>query len=183
MKIEKTILNANVNFYSSGSYKEELVAVLVTDLDGLGDGWSYNFGQWTSTGFIKLMTAPIKPFEDIDDNGKLKFTTDFSRTDIQHSVVDYDTGDTLKRIYEQENSPDHLKCYSADTENTLQIDSILFGLQFWKDGEETISKSKWDTGRTFIYTCDADIGNDEIRLTIAPSIYMAKVNKIGCLRC
>jgi len=181
--------NVIVNFYTN---KDGLVAVRATDLSALGEGWSYNFGVYRTLGFTKLLTGRIDTIggvdtdADIDDKGRLNFTTEITRDNILSIQEDYDTGDELSYIYRQEGSPASLSCLSASTE-TLKVDSVYFAVQFFKSGEETITKGKYDTGRTFFYHCnayfDGDSDPEERRLDIAPNLYMAKGNKIGCLTC
>ena len=95
----------------------------------------------------------------------------------------YKTTKTLKQYYDNGEIDPSLTCYSANTSN-LTIPSAYLVVSFYKDGEETVVKSKYDSGYTYFYECDSIDEDDDIkRNTIAGSLKKAEENKLDCLSC
>jgi len=170
----------NVNFFSDND--DKLISFLATDIDLLSDGWSWKFGLWKDGTTIDFENKLINS-DELTDSGKLEIKTGVKCSTVMNATNGYKTTKTLKQYYDNGEIDPSLTCYSANT-SSLTIPSAYLVVSFYKDGETTVVKSKFDTGYTYFYECDSIDEDDDIkRNTIAGSLYMAELNKLDCLSC
>tara|TARA_B100000925_G_scaffold258495_1_gene213449 strand:+ start:185 stop:4636 length:4452 start_codon:yes stop_codon:yes gene_type:complete len=165
-----------VNFFNDD---DKIISFKASDLDFLSDGWNYRFGVNNGTSNIALKNGPIKQ-EDLTDNGSLIVNTGVKTFDMiksNNGITLY--GKTFKDYYDNNEIDQSLTCYSANT-SELKVDGALLYVEFYKNGEDKVFKSKFDTGYTYFYQCDFD---DEIRGHIADGKYSVEQNLLGCLMC
>tara|TARA_R100000908_G_scaffold52373_1_gene27682 strand:- start:3076 stop:7455 length:4380 start_codon:yes stop_codon:yes gene_type:complete len=170
--------SVSVNFFSDNDGNINVVA---TDIDGLGDGWSYKVKASISGQQVELVKFTAINKDELTSSGKLEVNTNYKGSILVSRTKHYNTQTSFKRKYENGDIRASLTCYSGNTSN-VTIPSAYIFVEFIKSGEETVSKSKFDTGTTFFYS-STDEDNDMIKNHIADNLYSAERNVLENLKC
>ena len=132
-------------------------------------GWNYNITVFQNNQRVKIDTG-ILDLEKFDDDNMF----DIVVTKLTRSFVDKVTRETDTGRKYSKYGPN---CFSASTD-TVIVDEIPIGVEFWKNGEETIQR-----GLTpYVLGCD-DLDSDQTRGDLVSGTDIAVYNLMLCISC
>jgi len=164
----KALKNAQLNGWTDDD--SGLVTVGVWTDGAFNDkDWNYNITVFQNNQRVKIDTGTLD-LEKFDDDNRFEIVVSkLTRSFVGKVTREVDTGRKYSKY-----GPN---CFSASTD-TVIVDEIPIGVEFWKDGEETIQRGL----APYVLGCD-DLDNEQTRGDLVPGTDNAVFNLMRCISC